>query len=212
MSGLQRKKGQSLFLRSPQVITNQRKNVLWLRGREVLWETLEGAFNSDWVWWEDESAKLLEMWNLNETLDNSNSNINYYNYSSMVGAERVVRGIGRGRGRDRVRGEMGKGGVLEPSKELPWLYSECSRGRVKAAKDRITYIVVEKAQYGGSIVSVGGYMRDVSLTAWEEAVEVGVERKGLTGWQGEQHIKGGVPVSFSAAGWITVSLTIHYLL
>lgn len=72
--------------------------------------------------------------------------------------------------------------------------------------------MVEKAQYGGSIESVGGYERDVSLMAWGEAVGVGVERKGLTGWEREGHIKCGAPVSFLAAGWITVSLTIHYLL
>ena len=46
----------------------------------------------------------------------------------MVGAERVGRGMGRDRGRDKVRGETGKGGVFESSNGLPPLYPECRGG------------------------------------------------------------------------------------
>lgn len=37
----------------------------------------------------------------------------------MVGVERIGTGTERDRGRDKVRGQTGKGGVLESGNELP---------------------------------------------------------------------------------------------
>lgn len=48
--------------------------------------------------------------------------------------------------------------------------------------------------------------------AWDEAMGVRVERKGLTGLEREGRVKDGAQVSFLATDWLMVPLTIHYLL